>query len=266
MSSLISPTILSISGHDPIGGAGIQADIEAIVANSGEAATVVTCLTVQDTLDVQRLQPVDPDLVEQQARAVLEDLPVAAIKIGLMGSEAIVETLASLLEEYSGVPVILDPVLAAGGGAELAGRALEEAIRDRLLPHVTLLTPNSPEARRLSGEEDLELCGRRLLALGCGNVLITGTHEKGAEVENRLYTQEGPIRNWSWPRLEESYHGSGCTLASAAAALLARGIPLVDALEQAQTYTWESLAHARRPGRGQALPDRLHMLRKNPSS
>jgi hydroxymethylpyrimidine/phosphomethylpyrimidine kinase len=97
-------------------------------------------------------------------------------------------------------------------------------------------------------------------------VLITGTHEKGAEVENRLYTQEGLIRNWSWPRLEESYHGSGCTLASAVATLLAREIPLVEALEQAQTYTWQSLSRARRPGRGQALPDRLHNLRHDPPS
>jgi hydroxymethylpyrimidine/phosphomethylpyrimidine kinase len=265
MSEEQTPIILSISGHDPVGGAGIQADIEAIVANKCQAATVITCLTVQDTLDVWRLQPVEPELLEQEARAVLDDLPVAAIKIGLMGSEEIVTTIADLLKEFPGIPVILDPVLAAGGGMELAGRALEQEIRDQLLPLVTLITPNSPEARRLSGEEELELCGRELLALGCGNVLITGAHEKGAEVENRLYKMDGSIQNWSWPRLGESYHGSGCTLASAAAALLARGLPLVEALEQAQAYTWKSLYHARRPGRGQALPDRLHALVEDPS-
>jgi hydroxymethylpyrimidine/phosphomethylpyrimidine kinase len=266
MSDLDTPIILSISGHDPIGGAGIQADIEAIVANGGQAATVITCLTVQDTIDVWSLQPVEPELLEQQARAVLEDLPVAAIKIGLTGSEGIAATIADLLREFPRIPVILDPVLAAGGGMELAGRTLVDTICDQLLPRVTLITPNSHEARRLSGEEELELCGQRLLALGCENVLITGTHEKGAEVENRLYTMDGSIHNWSWPRLEDSYHGSGCTLASAFAALFARGVPLVEALEQAQAYTWKSLYHARRPGRGQALPDRLHVLRADDAS
>jgi hydroxymethylpyrimidine/phosphomethylpyrimidine kinase len=243
-----------------VGGAGIQADIEAIVANGGQAATAITCLTVQDTIDVWSLQPVEPGLLEEQVRAVLNDLPVAVIKIGLTGSEGIVATIADLLQEFPRIPVILDPVLAAGGGMELAGRALVDIICDQLLPRVNLITPNSLEARRLAEEEELELCGQRLLALGCESVLITGTHEKGAEVENRLYTMDGSIHNWSWPRLEDSYHGSGCTLASAIATLFARGIPLLEALEQAQAYTWKSLYHARRPGQGQALPDRLHLL------
>ncbi len=261
----IIPIILSISGHDPVGGAGIQADIEAIVGNGCHAATIITCLTVQNTTDVQRLQPVDPELVEQQARGVLNDLPVAAIKIGLIGSAEIAARLGGLLEEFSGIPVVLDPVLAAGGGTELAGKDLEETLRRRLLPSVELITPNSLEARRLSGEEDLYACGHKLQALGCTNVLITGAHEAGTEVENRLFCGDGSVHVWHWPRLTGSYHGSGCTLASATAALLARKLPMVEAVKQAQAYTWESLSHARRPGRGQALPDRLHTLRNSPS-
>jgi hydroxymethylpyrimidine/phosphomethylpyrimidine kinase len=251
------PIVLAIAGHDPCGGAGIQADIEAISANGCRAATVITCLTVQDTRDVMELVPVKPALVEAQARAVLADLPVAAIKIGLIGDGATAGMLAALLTEFPRIPVVLDPVLAAGGGTELAGKRLLDAIRRQLLPQTTLITPNSEEARRLGEQEELEACAGRLLSLGCGNVLITGTHEEETEVINRLFLAGGEAISRNWPRLPGSYHGSGCTLASAIAAGIALGRPLPEAVAEAQSYTWQSLTHAHSPGRGQALPDRL---------
>ncbi len=252
-----SPIVLSLAGHDPCGGAGIQADIEALAANGCRAATVVTCLTVQDTVNLQRVAPVAPELVVQQARAVLDDLPVTAIKTGLIVQVETAERIADLLAEYSHIPVVIDPVLAAGGGTELADDRLLAAFRSTLLPHATLLTPNTSEARRLAGLEELDRCAERLLSLGCGNVLITGAHEEGVEVINRLYSCDGDPLAWSWPRLPGSYHGSGCTLASAVAARLAQGDPVAEAVATAQRYTWNTLAAAGHPGRGQALPNRF---------
>ncbi len=258
MQSNLLPTVLSISGHDPSGGAGIQADIETIAALGCRAATVITCLTVQDTTNVYRIEPVEVGLLEQQARAVLNDLPVAAIKIGLIGQAESAARIALLLQEYPGIPTILDPVLAAGGGMEMGDQPLLDIIRNELLPHITLLTPNSPEARRLSGEEELDQCAAKLLAMGCDNVLITGGHEDEEKLINRLYSRSEGQHSWSWLRFEESYHGSGCTLASAIAALLARQIPLTEAVAQAQEYTWQSISQGTKPGHGQALPNRLH--------
>ncbi len=255
------PVVLTIAGHDPTGGAGIQADMEAIAANGCHAASAVTCLTVQDTRNVQRLVPVDGDLLEQQIRVLLDDLPVAVIKIGLIGDAAITRRLGRLLGDLPLLPVVLDPILAAGGGSELGSKELQAAIREQLLPNTTLLTPNSVEARRLGGSNELEASARQLLRLGCTNVLITGTHEQGDEVINRLYTDNEEEISWSWPRLNGSYHGSGCTLAAAIAAQLAHGLPIHQAVEKGQAYTWQSLVHAYRPGRGQTLPDRFHAMR-----
>lgn len=256
MTNLCSPIVLSLAGHDPCGGAGIQADIEALTASGCRAATVITCLTVQDTVNLRQVVPTAPELVELQARAVLDDLPVAAIKIGLIAQPETAERIAKLLAEHPRIPVVWDPVLAAGGGTQLANDRLVETLRTRLLPHAMLITPNTQEARRLADEEEPDRCAERLLSLGCGNVLITGSHEEGAEVVNRLYSGDGEPLAWSWPRLPGSYHGSGCTLASAVAAQLAREEPLAQAVAAAQQYTWNSLAAAERPGRGQALPNR----------
>jgi hydroxymethylpyrimidine/phosphomethylpyrimidine kinase len=213
---------------------------------------------VQDTTNVYRIEPVEVELLEQQARTVLNDLPVAAIKIGLIGHAESAASIAQILREHPDIPTILDPVLAAGGGMEMGDQALLETIRNELLPHITLLTPNSPEARRLSGESKLAQCAAKLLGMGCNNLLITGGHEDEEKLINRLYSDGGEQQSWSWLRFGESYHGSGCTLASAIAALVARGIPLIEAVEQAQEYTWQSISHGTKPGDGQAVPNRFH--------
>jgi hydroxymethylpyrimidine/phosphomethylpyrimidine kinase len=256
------PVVLTLAGHDPSGGAGIQADIEAIASMGCHAASVITCLTVQDTINVMRLEPIDAPLVIEQARAVLEDLPVAAIKIGLLATLENVEAIASLLADYPALPVVLDPVLRAGGGSRLSDDELERAICRLLLPMVTVLTPNSEEARKLCPEADtLDGCGYELLDYGCDLVLITGTHEGTLNVENRLYGNHRHLETFHWQRLAHSYHGSGCTLAAAIAALLAQGLEPFTAISEAQEYTWESLRQGVRLGMGQHHPNRFFWAR-----
>lgn len=249
------PAVLSLAGHDPTGGAGIQADIETLFRLGCHPCTVITALTRQDSGDVRCLFPQDPSQFRAQAEMLLADLRVSAIKIGLLGSAAIAGVVAELLADHAGVPVVLDPVLAAGGGKDLASAELSSVLNRRLLPRATLLTPNTDEARRLTGLADLDDCAGRLLDSGCRFVLITGTHDDSEDVVNRLYDGV-QVQRFHWPRLPGSYHGSGCTLASAAAAFLGRGFAMERAVYQAQRFTWESLRAGYRPGRGQSFPNR----------
>ena len=251
------PVVLAIGGHDPCGGAGVQADIETIGALGCHAATAVTCLTVQDTINVLALHPVESYILRAQIHAVLEDLPVAVVKLGLLGSVAAVNTVADVLDGVPELPVVFDPVLAAGGGADLSGEALIEAIRGRLLGRTFLLTPNTQEAARLTGGQAPADAAGTLLEAGVRHLLVTGGHEAGAEVVNTWYGPDTPCETWSWPRLAGTYHGSGCTLASACAALIARGLPLKMALRLAQAFTHDALVQAHRSGRGQSLPRRI---------
>jgi hydroxymethylpyrimidine/phosphomethylpyrimidine kinase len=252
------PVVMSFAGSDPTGGAGIQADIEAVASMGCHAAPVITAVTVQDTTNVLGCMPLAAELVVQQARAVLEDMPVQAIKLGLLGSVEIIEAVHSILVDYPQVPVVMDPVLAAGGGAELSDEAMIDAMRALLLGQVTLLTPNSPEARRLAPEADtLDACAMALLDQGCEYVLITGGHEQGSDVINTLYSGRRRLERFSWPRLPGSYHGSGCTLAAATAGLIAQAREPLTAIYEAQKFNWQSLRHGYRVGMGQHLPDRL---------
>ena len=247
------PVVLSLSGHDPSGGAGIQADIEAIQSQGCHPATAITCLTVQDSVRVHALFPVSADLFLRQARCVIEDLRPEVIKIGLISSRAIAETIAEFLAGLRGMPVVLDPVLHSGNGRPLSA---VEFLRP-LLPLCTLATPNRAEARLLTGKEDPGACATSLLEQGLDAVLITGADEaERDQVVNTLY-QPGETRHWRWPKLPGSYHGSGCTLASAIAARLALGEPLATALERAQQYTFDAIEKACSPGHGQHLPRRI---------
>lgn len=253
------PVVMTLAGHDPCGGAGIQADIEAIASQGCHPVAVITCLTVQDTRNVQRIEPVADYLIEQQAEALLADMPVAAFKIGLLGSVAVVEAVHRILLQAPDVPVILDPILAAGGGRSLSSDILVEAVREYLLPLTTLLTPNVPEAQRLAVRgEALDEQAFSLLDQGCEYVLLTGTHAETERVENALYGGGKRLRTWLWERLPETYHGSGCTLASACAANLAKGMDITKAAAAAQAYTWGSLQAGRKIGRGQWIPDRFY--------
>lgn len=255
------PVVLVLAGHDPTGGAGIIADGEAIAACGGWALTVPTALTMQDCRDVHRVVPVPAELIREMT-ARLSGFRLAAIKVGLLASRETLDAVVDIIKARPGIPVVVDPVLKAGGGKELSTSALVEVFRSRLLPLVDILTPNRLELERLAGTEpqDDEARARRLLALGCRAVLVTGSDDPTSDVpqdvvEQMLYTSE-QSRAWRWPRLAGSFHGSGCTLAAALAARLAAGEPLAAACEQAQRFTWQALAKAWQPGNAQALPRR----------
>jgi len=256
------PVVMAMSGCDPTGGAGIQADIETLASMGCHAAPVITAITVQDTQDVKCFIATDPVLFIQQARAVLEDIAVSVIKIGMLGSVQIVEAIHTLLTDYPEIPVILDPVLVAGGGTDLSDEEIRDAMINLLFPLTTVLTPNSREARLLAPEGDnLDACAQDILDLGCEFVLITGTHENTPQVTNILYGNRRHIETFDWERLPGSYHGSGCTLSSAIAGLLAQGIDPFTAIHEAQEYTWETLKHGYRIGMGQHIPNRLFWAR-----
>lgn len=260
------PAVISFAASDPTGGAGLQADILTLASLGCYPLSVVTALTVQDTAGVEAVLPVDAAWVSDQARALLEDMPVAGFKIGLLGSVEVIAAVAEVISDYPELPVVLDPVLASGRGDQLADEEMVEAMIGLLLPQTTVLTPNSLEARRLAQEidakaADLPACARTLVEAGCEYVLLTGTHEGTPQVVNILYGSHGAVRSDRWERLPGSYHGSGCTLASALAAHLANGAALAEAARGAQEYTWHALAEGYRPGMGQFIPDRMYWAR-----
>ena len=262
------PAVLTFAATDPTSGAGLQADLLALASMGCYPLSVVTAVTVQDTAGVESFLPMDPDWVADQARCILEDMPVAAFKMGMLGSTEIVTVVAEVVSDYPDVPLVLDPVMASGRGDEFAGEDMVRAMRELLVPQSTIVTPNIPELRRLADEDDndeanLAECAQRLLDTGCEYVLVTGTHASTPDVVNTLYHRGGVLRADTWQRLAGSYHGSGCTLAAALAANLARGLDIGDAVYEAQDYTWHALVHAFRPGMGQHLPDRLFWAREN---
>jgi hydroxymethylpyrimidine/phosphomethylpyrimidine kinase len=251
------PVVLSFSGHDPSGGAGVQADLETVASHQCHSVSVITALTEQDTHNVTKLIPQNPGQIISQAMTLMADVPVNVIKIGLLGHPQTVQAIASIIEQNPDIPVVLDPVLAAGGGTDFSDEALIKAIVDFLLPLTTILTPNSEEARRLTGFEDLMECGLSLLEKGCRYVLITGTHEKTDAVSNLLFHGRRSAKTYTWNRLPYNYHGSGCTLAASIAALVAQGLDVLDAISEAQEYTWNALASGFQPGKGQHIPNRF---------
>jgi hydroxymethylpyrimidine/phosphomethylpyrimidine kinase len=240
------PNVLAFAASDPSGGAGLQADVLTLASLGCHPLSVLTAFTVQDTHGVAALHGLAPAQVQAQARSLFADARVQAVKIGVVGDAA--RAIAEILAAHPEVPVVLDPVLASARGDALGDAA---ALLEHLVPRATLVTPNSVEARALGGAE-------ALIARGCKYVLVTGAHEPGADVRNVLYGVDGVVREDRWPRLPGSYHGSGCTLASAIAARLAHGDGIAEAVRCAQDYTWCALERGYRPGGGQHVPDRLH--------
>ena len=245
------PIVLTFAASDPTGGAGLQADLLTLAALGCHPLSVLTGLTVQDTSGVEHLEAIGADLVVRQARALLAETRVAAFKAGVLASADNVRAVAAIAEAHANVPLVVDPVLASGRGDPLASEAVRSALLEALVPRTTVLTPNSVEAERLGGAQ-------RLLDLGARYVLVTGTHDDTPEVINRLYDAGGLVREDRWQRLPGSYHGSGCTLASAVAAGLANGRGVPQAVREAQEYTWQALAAGFRIGAGQLLPNRFY--------
>jgi hydroxymethylpyrimidine/phosphomethylpyrimidine kinase len=265
------PLVLTFSATDPSGGAGMQADLLTLASIGCHPLTVVTGVTVQDTVGVESVMALDADWVNEQARAVLEDMQVDAFKLGMLASVENVAMVAEIVADYPDIPLLIDPILASGRGDELAGDDIQDAMIELLFPQATLITPNSLEARRLAfayGTEDeeeeatLDDCAAKLLEMGCEYVLITGTHERSADVINTLYGPRQLVRSYRWERLPGSYHGSGCTLTAAIAACMAHGLDLEEAVAEAQEFTWQTLKFGFRPGMGQFIPDRLFWARE----
>jgi hydroxymethylpyrimidine/phosphomethylpyrimidine kinase len=243
--------VLVFSGLDPSGGAGIQADIEAIAAQGAHALPLVTALTVQDNKRVHEVAPVDAGLLTRQAALLAERMPIRAVKVGIPGNRANAEAIAGIVlmlrARQPDLPMVLDPVLASGHGDPLArGDAL--AALAPLLALATVVTPNLPEARALGWPA----AG----AIACPHVLVTGGHGDGGEVVNRWHSRDG-VREWRWPRLPGEFHGSGCTLASSLAARLALGDTMAQALERAQRACNQALADSYAITAGQRIPRRI---------
>ena len=244
--------VLIIAGSDSGGGAGIQADIKTVTALGGYAATAITAVTVQNTLGVIGVHPIPLDVIEAQARAVLDDIGADAIKTGMLGDAPTVVLVARLIAE-AGVAAVVDPVMVAKGGQSLLAAQAVAAVRERLVPLAALLTPNAPEAEALTGlkvetTDDLRRAGEALLAAGARAVLMKGGHVAGDRVVDILMTPDGETA-FEGERIESRHtHGTGCTLASACATGLAQGLPLVEAVARAWDYVHEAILRA--PGLG----------------
>jgi len=261
------PNVMTFSATDATSGAGLQADVLTIASLRCNPLSIVTGVSVQDTIGVRGLTAINAELVNDQTRTILGDMEISAFKCGLLGSVENIRIIAEILEDYPEIPLIIDPVLASGRGDDLVNAEIMKAMLELLFPKSYLITPNNHEARRIviEGNENFEdlsinLCAERLKLLGCKNILITGADENTEKVINTLYEKSGTVNPFHWDRLPEVYHGSGCTLASAVSAYLALGFNLKTAVEEAQIYTLESLKNASKPGKGQYIPDRLYEM------
>lgn len=250
------PHVLVLSGLDPSGGAGIQADIQAITALGCHPLPVLTCLTVQDTHNVHGAEAVDADLIHRQLLCLEGDTPIHAIKTGALGDESVIEVLAEFLDNREPLPYVLDPVIKAAGGGELADEKLVAAMLEQLFPRASVVTPNGPELTQLGGNADEAEAAKALLGHGCDAVLGTGGHGTGEFITNRLFNADGSDRHWQQPRIGGEYHGSGCTLAAGISAGMARGQTLEAAIETGQDFVAASIRGALRVGGGQPVPDR----------
>jgi hydroxymethylpyrimidine/phosphomethylpyrimidine kinase len=260
------PIALTIAGSDSSGGAGIQADLKTFAAFGVYGASVITALTAQNTKGVSAIHQVPGDFITAQLEAVFADLDVKAVKIGMVAHRAAVDAIVAGLERWSPRHLIIDPVMVATSGDRLLASDAIEALRSKLIPRAEIITPNLPEAAALldepmaSSEADIESQGRRLLALGCGAVLIKGGHGQGLESIDYLI-REGGIIGLSAPRIAtENTHGTGCSLSSAIAAGLAKGHDLETAVRNAKTWISAAIAAADRlaVGRGHGPIHHFH--------
>ena len=264
--------MLVLAGSDSGGGAGIQADIKTITALGGYAATAITAVTVQNTLGVTGVHPIPLEIIEAQARAVLDDIGADAFKTGMLGDSATVEVVARVLDSaqgagLGGAPAVIDPVMVAKGGASLLAQQAVGALKSLLIPRAALLTPNAPEAAALTGltvetTDDLRRAGEALLELGAQAVLMKGGHVEGERVIDLLITRLGET-TFEGERIETRHtHGTGCTLASACATGLAQGLSLTESVARAWNYVHEAMLRAPGFGAGHGPLDHGWVVRK----
>jgi hydroxymethylpyrimidine/phosphomethylpyrimidine kinase len=260
--------VLIVAGSDSGGGAGIQADIKTVTMQGAFAATAITALTAQNTLGVFGVLPIAPAFIRQQIEVVLDDIGADAIKTGMLHDTAVIEAVAAVLAERApGVPLIVDPVMVAKGGAPLIEPSAIDALKALLISRAAVLTPNLPEAEILAGRsidtiEAMHAVAAELLRLGCRAVLLKGGHLAGNTVHDVLATAAGQCV-WESPRIETRHtHGTGCTLASGIAAGLAQGLDIEEAVDRAREYVRRAIESAPGIGRGHGPLDHAHPLRQ----
>lgn len=268
MQNQTSPLVLSFNLTDPVGAVGIQADLASFAAMGCHGLSVVTAIAIGDTARIEDTQLIDADWVADQARVLLEDMPVAAFKVGHLGSVEVVSVVAEIVSDYPDVPLVLDPFVSAMPHAGPDSEDMLLAMRELLVPQSTLLLLSAHELTRF-GETWREASARDLLTqdaihlvdLGCRHVLVTGTPTAAGEVANSLFNESGRLRHDSWPRQSATYNGAGSTLSAAIAAMLANGLDVPEAALEAQEFLNAALANARRMGMGKLIPDRLFWAR-----
>lgn len=252
-------TVLCFSGLDPSGGAGLQADIEAIGASGAHAAIACTALTIQNSQQVFGFSATTTDVLMAQANALIDDLPIKCVKSGMLGTTDNIAGLADFLRQHPDYLYVLDPVLVANSGGSLGDAATLVQAFSELIPLASIITPNTVELRALTGEVDLEQATQKLFAMGAQVVLVKGGHEDTPEyIQNTLYIDAKVVAQSRCPRLEGEYHGSGCSLASFIAGRLAQGDDLKIAVQGAETWLFEVLKQAEIPVTGgQRIPKRF---------
>ena len=270
------PCVMCLSAGDATAGGGLAADILTLASMGCHPLPVQTAALVRDTRGIDEVWPVEPELLSMQARAVLEDVPVAAFKLGFCGSVENAALIAEILSDYPEVPLVVEPALYASVLLGDAGEEIEAALADLIVPQTTLLVADRHELCRLAGvvddaaadgeeegEDDpgVDEALARLLGSGAEFILLTGGGDHGPQVVNTLFGHEGVIRTDAWPRLPARHLGAGTTLAAAAVAAMAHGMALPEAVREAQEFTQQALRHAYRAGMGRALPDRFFWAR-----
>lgn len=260
--------VLIVAGSDSGGGAGIQADIKTVTMFGAYAATAVSAITVQNTQGVSDVFPLDPDIIVRQMQAVLDDIGADVVKTGMLHSTEVIEAVAQELDARSGLKLIVDPVMVATSGDPLLQEDAMIALRNLLVPAATILTPNMPEAARLTGQtvetlDDQKRAADALMGLGPSAVLVKGGHGEGTDVHDVLVTEDS-IEVMSSPRIDTIHtHGTGCTLASAIAALLSQGAPMRDAVSIARDYVHEAIATAPGLGKGHGPLNHMHPFQQS---
>ncbi|MCA1909012.1 MAG: bifunctional hydroxymethylpyrimidine kinase/phosphomethylpyrimidine kinase [Magnetospirillum sp.] len=258
--------VLIVAGSDSGGGAGIQADLKAVSALGAFGATAITALTAQNTQGVFGIHPVPPSFIQSQMELVLDDIGADCVKTGMLASVPVIQAVAASLESHAvGIPLVVDPVMVAKGGAALLADDAAQALVDLLVRRAALITPNIPEAqvllgRPIDGVGDLDAAAGDLLALGCGAVLLKGGHLPGDQLVDVLATPDRLVRFASTRIHTASTHGTGCTLASAVAAGIAQGMSLGDAVTRARIYVRRAIETAPGLGHGHGPLNHLHAI------
>lgn len=253
------PTVLCFSGLDPSGGAGLQADIEAIGQSGSHAAIACTALTIQNSQQVFGFEATSKELLLAQANAVVNDLPIKCVKSGMLGTTDNIAALADFLRQHPDYLYVLDPVLVANSGGSLGNQETLVKAFVELIPLATVITPNTVELRALTGEQDLDLATTKLFEMGAKAVLVKGGHEDTPDyIHNALYINKQLVSETQCPRLEGEYHGSGCSLASFIAGRLAQGDELKVSVHHAEAWLFGVLKNAENPvPNGQKIPKRF---------